>query len=76
MIESIDKNGNYLYPTSPNSAQVERYIINNANDKGAYNSIIINYSSPETSNAVSANTASDGTGFSYIDQQFRYRSRL
>jgi hypothetical protein len=70
MIQSINKNGNYLYPTSPNSAQVERYIINNANDKGAYNSIIIDYSSPETSNAVSANTASSDTGFSYIDQQF------
>ena len=70
MVESIDKNGNYLYPTSPNSARVERYIIDNANDKGTYNSIIINSSSPETSIAVSANTSSAETGFSYIDQQF------
>jgi hypothetical protein len=69
MVESIDKNGNYLYPTSPNSAQIERYIIDNANDKGTYNSIIINSSSPETSIAVSANTSSAETGFSYIDQQ-------
>jgi hypothetical protein len=70
MIEAIDKNGNYLYPTSPTTAQVERYIINNANDKGAYNSVIINSSSPETSTAVAANTSSAETGFSYIDQQF------
>jgi hypothetical protein len=70
MVEAIDKNGNYLYPTSPNSARVERYIIDNANDKGLYNSIIINNSSTETSIAVSANTSSAETGFSYIDQQF------
>jgi hypothetical protein len=70
MVEAIDKNGNYLYPTSPNSARIERYIIDNANDKGLYNSIIINDSSAETSTAVSANTSSAETGFSYIDQQF------
>ena len=69
MVEAKDKDGNYLYPTAPNSSQVERYIINNANDQGTYNSIIINDSSPETSTAVSANTASTGTGFTYIDQQ-------
>ena len=70
MVEAIDKNGNYLYPTSPNSARIERYIIDNANDKGLYNSIIINDSSAETSTAISANTSSAETGFSYIDQQF------
>jgi hypothetical protein len=70
MVEAIDKNGNYLYPTSPNSARVERYVISNANDKGLYNSIIINDSSTETSTAVAANTSSAETGFSYIDQQF------
>jgi hypothetical protein len=70
MVEAIDKNGNYLYPTSPNSARVERYVISNANDKGLYNSIIINDSSTETSTAVAANTSSAGTGFSYIDSQF------
>jgi hypothetical protein len=70
MVEAIDKDGNYLYPTAPNSARVERYIIDNAADKGVYNSIITNYSSPETSTAVSANTSSAETGFSYIDQQF------
>jgi hypothetical protein len=70
MIEAIDKDGNYLHPTSPNSALVERYVISNANDKGLYNSIIINDSSPETTTAVSANTSSAETGFSYIDQQF------
>jgi hypothetical protein len=70
MVEAKDKDGNYLYPTAPNSAIVERYIISNANDQGTYNSIIINDSSTETSVAVSANTTSTGTGFSYIDQQF------
>ena len=74
MVEAKDKNGNYLYPTAPNSSQVERYIINNANDQGTYNSIIINDSSPETSTAVSANTSSIGTGFTYIDQQFSINS--
>jgi hypothetical protein len=70
MVEVKDKDGNYLYPTSPNSVQVERYIIDNASDKGTYNSIIINDSSPETSIAVIANSSSAETGFSYIDQQF------
>jgi len=70
MVGAEDKNGNYLYPTSPNSAQVERYVISNANNKGLYNSIIINDSSTETSTAVAANTSSAETGFSYIDQQF------
>ena len=70
MVEAVDKDNNYLYPTSPNSARVERYIIDNASDRGTYNSIIINDSSPETSVAVFANTTSTETGFSYIDQQF------
>ena len=70
MVEAIDKNGNYLYPTAPTSPRTERYIIGNANNKGTYNSIITNDSSPETSIAVAANTASDGTGFSYLDSQF------
>jgi hypothetical protein len=70
MVEAIDKNGNYLYPTAPNSAIVERYIIGNANNKGTYNSIIVNDSSPETSIAVAANSSSAGSGFSYIDSQF------
>ena len=70
MVEATDKNGNLLYPTSPNSARVERYVINNASDKGTYNSIIINSPSSETSTAVFANTSSAETGFSYIDQQF------
>jgi len=70
MVEAKDKTGNFIYPTSPNSSRVERYIIDNAVDIGTYNSIIINSSSPETSNAVTANTASIDTGFSYIDQQF------
>lgn len=70
MVGAIDKNGNYLYPTAPSSSIVERYIIGNTNNKGTYNSIITNYSSPESSIAVSANTSSAGTGFSYIDSQF------
>jgi hypothetical protein len=70
MVEAKDKDGNYLYPTAPNSARVERYIIANASDQETYNSIIINDSSPETSTAVSANTLNAETGFSYIDQQF------
>jgi hypothetical protein len=70
MVEAVDKDNNYLYPTSPNSARVERYVIDNASDRGAYNSIIINDSSPETSTAVFANTTSTETGFSYIDSQF------
>lgn len=69
MVGAKDKTGNFIYPTSPNTARVERYVIDNANDKGAYNSIIINSSSPETSDAITANTASSDTGFSYIDQQ-------
>jgi len=70
MVGAVDKNGNYLYSTSPSSSIVERYIIGNANNKGTYNSIITNYSSPETSIAVAANSSSAGTGFSYIDSQF------
>jgi hypothetical protein len=70
MVEAKDKTGNFIYPTSPNSARVERYVIDNATDIGTYNSIIINSSSPETSNAITANTSSAETGFSYIDQQF------
>jgi hypothetical protein len=70
MLQARDKNGSLLYPTATNSAIVERYIIGNANDKGTYNSIIINDSSPETSIAVAANTSSAETGFSYIDSQF------
>ena len=70
MLQARDKNGSLLYPTAPSSSIVERYIIGNANNKGTYNSIIINDSSPETSIAVSANTSSAGTGFSYIDSQF------
>jgi len=70
MVGAVDKNGNYLYPTAPSSSIVERYIIGNVNDKGTYNSIIINDSSPESSIAVAANTSSAGTGFSYIDSQF------
>jgi hypothetical protein len=69
MVGAVDKNGSLLYPTSTNSAIVERYIIGNANDKGTYNSIIINDSSTETSIAVTANTSSTETGFSYIDSQ-------
>ena len=70
MVGAVDKNGNYLYLTAPSSSIVERYIIGNVNDKGTYNSIIINDSSPESSIAVAANTSSAGTGFSYIDSQF------
>ena len=70
MVGAKDKTGNFIYPTAPNSAIVERYIIANANDQGTYNSIIINDSSTETSNAVTANSSSIDTGFSYIDQQF------
>jgi hypothetical protein len=70
MVGAVDKNGNYLYPTAPSSSIVERYIIGNANNRGTYNSIITNYSSPETSIAVAANSSSAGTGFSYIDSQF------
>ena len=70
MVGAVDKNGNYLYPTAPSSSIVERYIIGNVNDKGTYNSIIINDSSPESSIAVAANSSSAGTGFSYIDSQF------
>jgi hypothetical protein len=70
MVGAIDKNGSLLYPTAPSSSIVERYIIGNANNKGTYNSIITNDSSPETSIAVAANTSSAGTGFSYLDSQF------
>jgi len=70
MVEAVDKDNNYLYPTSPNSARVERYIIDNASDRGTYNSIAINDSSPETSVAVFADASNAETGFSYIDQQF------
>jgi hypothetical protein len=69
MVESTDKDGNYLYPTSPNIAQIERYVINNALDEGLFNFVTIDSSSPETSIAISANSASSDTGFSYIDQQ-------
>jgi hypothetical protein len=70
MVEAKDKNGNYLYPTSSNIAQIERYIINNALDEGSFNFIVINSSSPETSIAISASTTNAETGFTYIDQQF------
>jgi hypothetical protein len=70
MVGAKNKEGNFLYPTSPTSARVERYVINNANDIGTYNSIIINDSSTETSTAVSADTTNSQTGFSYIDTQF------
>jgi hypothetical protein len=70
MLQARDKNGNLLYPTATTTSRVERYIIGNVNDKGAYDSIIINSSSPETSIAVSADTSSAETGFSFIDQQF------
>ena len=69
MVGAKDKTGNFIYPTAPNTARVERYVIDNAIDIGTYNSIIINSPSPETSNAITANTASSDTGFSYIDQQ-------
>ena len=69
MVEAKDKTGNFIYPSSSNTARIERYVIDNASDRGTYNSIIINSSSPETSNAITANTASTDTGFSYIDQQ-------
>jgi hypothetical protein len=70
MVGAKNKDGNFLYPTSPNSARVERYIIDNASDRGTYNSIAINDSSPETSVAVFADASNAETGFSYIDQQF------
>ena len=63
MVEAKDKNGNYLYPTSSNIAQIERYIINNALDEGSFNFIVINSSSPETSIAISASTTNAETGF-------------
>ncbi len=70
MVGAKDKTGNFIYPTAPNTARVERYIINNANDKGSYNTVIINSPSPETSNAITANTNNSGTGFTYVDSQF------
>jgi hypothetical protein len=70
MVEAKDKNGNFIYTTSPNLARVERYVIDNATDVGTYNSIIVNSSSPETSIAISASTTNAETGFTYIDQQF------
>jgi hypothetical protein len=70
MVGAKNKDGNLLYPTSPSSSQIERYIIGNVNDKGTYNSIIINDASSETSTAVFANVEDAETGFSYIDQQF------
>ena len=70
MVGAKNKDGNFLYPTSPNSAQIERYVIGNTNDEGTYNSIIINDASSETSTAVFANVEDAETGFSYIDQQF------
>jgi hypothetical protein len=74
MVGAKNKEGNFLYPTSTTSARVERYVIDNANDIGTYNSIIINDSSLETSTAVSADTTNSETGFSYIDQQFSINS--
>jgi hypothetical protein len=70
MVGAKNKDGNFLYPTSPNSAQIERYVIDNTNDEGTYNSIVINDASSETSTAVFANIEDVETGFSYIDQQF------
>ena len=70
MLQARDKNGSLLYPTATSTSRIERYIIDNVNDKGLYNSIIINDSSPETSTAVAANSSSAETGFSFIDQQF------
>jgi hypothetical protein len=74
MVEAKDKNGNFIYPTAPNLARVERYVIDNAADIGTYNSIIVNSSSPETSIAISASTTSVETGFTYVDQQFSINS--
>ena len=70
MVQAKDKNGNFLYPASPNSASVERYSMYSAINNGLYSSINVNPFSLETSNAVTANTSSAETGFSYIDQQF------
>jgi hypothetical protein len=70
MVEAVDKNGNFLYPTSPNTARLERYIIDNALDRGNYNTVVVNSSSPKSSKAVFANNLDVNTGFSYIDQQF------
>jgi hypothetical protein len=70
MVGAKDKTGNFIYPTAPNIARVERYIMDNANDKGSYNTIIINSPSPETSNAITADNSNSETGFTYIDSQF------
>lgn len=70
MTEAKDKTGNFIYPTSPTTARIERYVIDNANDRGTYNSIIINSPSPETSNAITSNPTGSDSGFSYIDQQY------
>jgi len=70
MVRAKDKNGNFLYPASPNSSSVERYTMYSAINNGLYSSINVNPTSAETSNAVTADTASAETGFSYIDQQF------
>jgi hypothetical protein len=70
MVGAKDKNGNFLYPASPNSASVERYTMYSAINNGSYSSINVNPLSLETTNAVTADVTNTETGFSYIDQQF------
>jgi hypothetical protein len=70
MVEAKNKLGNFIYPTSPNTVQLERYIIDNTNKKPSYSTLVINSNSVESSEAVIANSSSVSTGFSYFDQQF------
>jgi hypothetical protein len=74
MVEAKDKDGNFIHSSSPTIPRTERYVIDNANDRGSYNTIIINSSNGQTSNAVTANTASADAGFSFIDQQYSINS--
>jgi len=69
MVGAKDKNDNFLYPNSSNIAQIEKYIIDRANNKGSYNTIVVNTLSIDTSKAVSADTNNANTGFVYLSQQ-------
>jgi hypothetical protein len=70
MIGAKNKLDNFLYPTSPNTVQLERYIINNTNEKPSYSTLIIDSTSNQTSEAITADSSNVNTGFSYFDQQF------
>ena len=68
MLAAKDKNGNFLYPNSTTTPQIEKFNIEGVQKLTTYNALEIN---PNTSSpAVSANTSSAETGFSFFDKQF------